>query len=170
MNTVVEERNGTLQRTQAPQATPMKLHTLRTDRSTRAGFSLAELMVVIVILGLIATIVVPNLLDRFTFAQREKAKIDIGALDNAIDTFALENNGKYPESLEILVTPDENGRTYLKGQTTVPLDPWKNPYQYEAGVSGGAPKIISFGKDGQPGGEGDDADIDSLSIRNEGKN
>lgn len=136
-------------------------------RSRQAGFSLAELMVVIVILGLIATIVVPELFGRFTRAQKEKAKIDITALCGAIDTYGLENNGRYPESLEILVTPDQNGRTYLKGRTTVPLDPWKNPYTYEPPSSGRDYRVISLGKDGQPGGEGDDADIDNFSMLNE---
>lgn len=147
----------------------MKLHRNIASRRSRAGFSLAELMVVIVILGLIATIVVPNVLDRFTFAQKKKAEMDITALDGALDTFALENGGKYPESLEILVTPDENGRTFLKNQTSVPVDPWNNPYIYEPAQGGSLPKILSYGKDGQPGGEGDDADIDSQSMRNGGK-
>jgi general secretion pathway protein G len=79
--------------------------------------------------------------------------MDIGSLDSAIDTYAIENGGKYPESLEILITPDENGRTFLKNKTRCPLDPWKNPYQYEPAQGGSLPKIISYGKDGQPGGE-----------------
>lgn len=147
----------------------MKLHRNTTARGSRAGFSLAELMVVIVILGLIATIVVPNVLDRFTFAQKKIAEMDIGSLDSALDTYAIENGGKYPDSLEILVTPDENGRTFLKNKTSIPLDPWGNPYLYEPAQGGSLPKIISYGKDGQPGGEGDDADIDNVSMRNGGK-
>jgi general secretion pathway protein G len=144
----------------------MKLHRNIASRRSRAGFSLAELMVVVVILGLIATIVVPNVLGRFQFSQRETAKINIASLDSAIETYVVENGGTYPESLEILVTPDENGRTYLKNQTTVPVDPWGNPYVYEPPQAGTPAKIISYGKDGQPGGEGDDADIDNFSIRN----
>lgn len=147
----------------------MKLHRNIAARSSRAGFSLAELMVVVVILGLIATIVVPSVLDRFTFAQRKKAEVDISGLVTTLDTFALENGGKYPESLEILVTPDENGRTFLQNQTSIPVDPWGNPYVYEPPQSGSPAKIISYGKDGQPGGEGDDADIDNFTIRNGGK-
>jgi len=147
----------------------MQTQATRPARAANAGFSLAELMVVIVILGLIATIVVPNLLDRFTFAQKKKAQMDIGALESAIDTYAIENNGRYPESLEILVTPDEHNRTFLKGFTSVPLDPWRNPYLYEPPSNGRDYKVISYGKDGSPGGEGDDADIDNFSIRNEGQ-
>ena len=139
-------------------------------RAARAGFSLAELMVVIVILGLIATIVVPELFGRFFRAQREKAKIDITALCQAVDTYTIENNGTYPDTLEILVTPDEHGATYLKGRTSVPLDPWKNQYQYEPPSSGRPYRIFSFGKDGQAGGEGDEADIDNIEMLNEGAN
>ncbi|NUP95670.1 MAG: type II secretion system major pseudopilin GspG [Planctomycetaceae bacterium] len=144
----------------------MKLHRNIAARRARAGFSLAELMVVVVILGLLAMVVVPNVLDRLGFAQKKKAEMDIGALDSALDTYAIENGGRYPESLEILVTPDENNRTFLKNYKTVPNDPWGNPYIYEPPQGGADAKIISYGKDGQPGGEGDDADIDSVSMRN----
>jgi general secretion pathway protein G len=147
----------------------MQIHSRRPAYRARAGFSLAELMVVIVILGLIATIVVPNLLGRFFVAQREKAKMDITQLVSAVTTYALENNGKYPDSLDILVTPDENGNTYLASRNTVPLDPWKNAYVYEPPGGGRPFRIISFGKDGQPGGEGEDADIDNVTMVNEGQ-
>jgi general secretion pathway protein G len=147
----------------------MKLSLRSKARRARAGFSLAELMVVIVILGLIATFVVPNLLDRLTFAQKKKAEMDIAALEQAIDTFAIENGGRYPDNLEILVTPDDNGRTFLKGFTSVPNDPWNNPYVYDPATAGSTPKIISYGKDGQPGGEGDDADLDNFTMRNKEK-
>jgi hypothetical protein len=70
----------------------------------------------------------------------------------------------------MLVTPDQNGRTFLKGYTSVPLDPWKNAYVFEPATSGSDYKIISYGKDGQPGGEGDDADIDNFSMKNQGRN
>jgi general secretion pathway protein G len=138
-------------------------------RGARAGFSLAELMVVIVILGLIATIVVPNLLARFGVAQRKKAEIDIAQIENAITTFTIENNGRGPESLEILVTPDQNNNTFLKGYTTVPLDPWGHPYQFDPPSGGREARIYSFGKDGLPGGEGDDADIDNVTMKNQQK-
>jgi general secretion pathway protein G len=135
--------------------------------SSRAGFSLAELMVVVVILGLIATIVVPNLLQRFGVAQRKKAEIDIAQLESAVTQFTLENNGRQPESLELLVTPDENNRTFLKGFTSVPRDPWGHPYEYEPPSAGKEFRIYSLGADGAPGGEGDDADIDNLTIKNQ---
>ncbi len=89
----------------------------------KSGFSLAELMVVIVIIGLLATLVVPKVLRNLFVANVGKAKADIVQISSAVDQYAIENNGRYPESLEVLVTPDENGFTYLS-QETVPKDPW----------------------------------------------
>jgi len=138
----------------------------RTQNASRAGFSLAELMVVIVIIALLATFVANNALPYLFKANRTRAMSDIMAISTAIDTFAIENGGRLPDNLDILVTPDENGYTYLKDQTTVPLDPWKNQYIYEAPPSGsGSYRVISYGEDGQPGGEGNAADIDNISIR-----
>jgi general secretion pathway protein G len=137
---------------------------LRRSRRASRGFSLAELMVVVVILGLLATLVVPNVMKQLFKANRTVAMSDITAIHNALTNYAVENAGKYPDSLEMLVTPDENGNSYLQGRTSVPKDPWKNEYGYEP-PSGGRPlRIFSYGKDGQPGGEGDDADIDNISM------
>ena len=131
----------------------------------RRGFSLAELMVVIVIIALLATFVANNALPYLFKAGKARATSDIVAICAAIDTFAIDNGGRYPESLELLVTPDENGVTYLKDMTSTPRDPWKNPYEYEPASGSGAYRVISYGKDGQPGGDGDDADIDNFTIR-----
>jgi general secretion pathway protein G len=133
---------------------------------TRAGFSLAELMVVIVIIALLATFVAQNALPNLLRAKVTKAKSDIATLSSALDNYALNNGGQYPDSLEPLVTPDEYGNRYLKDQTTVPLDPWKNMYVYEP-PSGSSMefRVISYGSDGQPGGEGDETDIDNFTIR-----
>lgn len=133
------------------------------NRNNRRGFTLAEMMVVIVIIGLLGTLVVPNVLKRFSQASRTTAKADITSMMSALDEYAINNGGKYPDSLEPLVTPDENGHTYLKGPAgKLPKDPWKNEYVYEAPQSGQPmPRILSYGKDGQPGGEGDDRDIAS---------
>lgn len=131
------------------------------------GFSLAEMMVVIVILGLLATLVVPNVMQRLGSAFRGKAKTDITAISSALDDFAIQNGGQYPDSLEALVTPDENGYTFLK-QRKLPLDPWKNEYMYEPPTSGEPrPRVYSYGKDGQPGGDGENADFDNWSILEE---
>jgi general secretion pathway protein G len=79
----------------------------------------------------------------------------------ALEMYALNNNGKYPDTLETLVTPDVNGATYLHA-TTLPLDPWKRPYVYEppSPPNHPNPRIYSLGADGKPGGEGENADIE----------
>ena len=136
----------------------------RKTRTQRRGFTLAELMVVIVIIGLLATLVVPNVVRKLFVANKTKAKADITAIARAIDDYAVENNGRYPESLEVLVTPDANGFTFLNKET-VPVDPWGHEFVYEPG-GGSKFNVISYGKDGQPGGEGDDADITYEMIRN----
>ena len=136
----------------------------RKTRTQRRGFTLAELMVVIVIIGLLATLVVPNVVRKLFVANTTKAKADIASIARAIDDYAVENNGRYPESLEVLVTPDANGYTFLNRET-VPLDPWGHEFIYEPG-SGNKFNVISYGKDGQPGGEGDDADLTYEMILN----
>ena len=129
----------------------------------RQGFTLAEMMVVIVIIGLLMTLVVPNVIQKFFQAARTKAKADITAMVQALDDYAINNGMKYPDTLEALVTPDVNGHAYLS-QTKVPKDPWKNEYQYDPpGPGQPKPRVYSLGKDGQPGGEGDNADIDNLT-------
>lgn len=139
---------------------------MRTNESkTRAGFTLAELMVVIVIIGLLATLVVPNVVRRLFAATRAKAEADIVTIAQSLDSYAVENMGRYPDTLEALVTPDENGHTFLNRET-VPTDPWGQPYIYEPPSGGRKPNVISYGKDTAPGGEGDDADITYEALRN----
>ncbi len=128
----------------------------------RRGFSLAELMVVIVILGLLATLVVPNVIGFLFKSQTEIAKMDIMQIDNAVKQFQINNGGKLPESLDRLIEPDSNGHAFLE-MKTVPKDPWKNEYQYW--TDGRTYKITSLGKDGHEGGDGEDADIDSDTIK-----
>ena len=135
------------------------------EKNTRAGFTLAELMVVIVIIGLLATLVVPNVVRRLCTATRAKAEADISTIAQSLENYAVENMGRYPDSLEALVQPDENGHTYLNRET-VPTDPWGNAFIYEPPSGGRKLNVISYGKDGQPGGEGDDADISYEAIRN----
>lgn len=139
---------------------------LHTNARRRAGFTLAEMMVVIVILGLLATLVVTNVMKNLGTAMTGKVQSDIVAIENALENYAINNAMKYPDSLEPLVTPDVNGHTYLKG-TQLPKDPWKNEYQYEPpGPGQPLPRVYTLGKDMQPGGEGDDRDIDNIMIRN----
>jgi general secretion pathway protein G len=119
-------------------------------------------------LCILATFVVSDeVVQKFRFASRKKAEADLVALRNALTEYATANGGKFPDSLQGLVTPDVQGRTYLDSKK-VPLDPWGRTYLYEPpGPGNPRPRICSYGKDGQPGGEGDDADLDSLTL--EGK-
>ncbi len=138
----------------------------RQSAAKNAGFSLAELMVVIVIIGLLATVVVPNVVSKLGTASVTKAKADISAIDSAIESFQMDNAARLPESLEVLVEKDEFGASYLK-QTVVPRDPWGNEYIFEPEGTGGSGYLIwTYGADGSQGGEGKDLDFNNQMIRN----
>lgn len=96
-------------------------------------------------------------------SARVKAQVDITMIAMALEEYAINNSGHYPESLEVLVTPDANGRAYLEGYDgKIPKDPWHNEYRYEMpGEKHPKPRVFSYGSDGAPGGTGDAADIDS---------
>lgn len=118
----------------------------------------------LVALGLVATLVVPRVLKKFQFASRKKAEADIHAIDSALTEYAIANGGKFPDSLVPLVTPDVNGQTFLDTRS-LPKDPWGRGYEYDPpGPGSPKPRIRSLGRDGQLGGEGDDADIDNFSL------
>ena len=135
------------------------------------GFTLIEVMVVIVILGVLAALIVPKVMGRPDEARIVAAKQDIAALSQALKLYRLDNR-RYPtteQGLQALVTkpslapvPD-NWKTggYLE---KLPKDPWGNPYQYLAPGVHGEFDVFSFGADGQAGGEGNDADIGSWSL------
>jgi general secretion pathway protein G len=117
------------------------------------GFTLVELMVVIVIIGLLATIVLINVLPAQDKAMTTKAKADIATLEQAVEMYRL-NNLNYPASgdgLQVLAT----GKIVKK----LPNDPWGRPYLYAAPGQHGPFDIYTFGADGAPGGEGENADI-----------
>ena len=120
------------------------------------GFSLVELMVVIVILGLLATIVIINVMPAADRAAMTKARADIATLEQGIELYRLDNL-RYP-------TTDEGLQALLSGRyiRRLPNDPWGNPYQYSAPGPEGRPfQVASFGADGREGGSGEDADIAS---------
>jgi hypothetical protein len=101
----------------------------------------------------------PPARDRELAAAKAKAHADAVKIVNAANHFAINNNGRYPDSLAVLVTPDANGATYL-GVRVPPRDPWNNEYLYEppSPISGNPrPRAVSKGPDGKPGG-GDDID------------
>jgi len=137
----------------------------------QAGFTLLEVMVVIVILGILASFVVPNLLGNKEKADQQKAITDIVALENALDMYKLDNS-VYPttdQGLDALVTKPTNPepRNYRDGGyiRRLPQDAWGNDYQYLSPGDNGAVDIFSLGADGQEGGDGINADIGNWNIQ-----
>ena len=128
------------------------------------GFTLLELLVVIVIIGLLAAYVGPKYFAQLGKSEVTVAKAQIEAFEKSLDTYRLDV-GRYPTTEEglaaLLVAPPAAGTRwngpYLK--KAVPLDPWGHAYQYRAPGSKGEYDIVSMGKDGQPGGSGENADI-----------
>lgn len=129
-----------------------------------SGFTLIEILIVVVILGILGAVVVPNILSRPDTARVQAAQTDLRALSQTLEIYRLDNF-QYPSSeqgLESLVDrpsgfPEPknwNPEGYLK---KLPTDPWGSPYLYEK--TGSSYSLISLGADGQEGGEGFDADI-----------
>ncbi len=130
------------------------------------GFTLLELMVVVVIIGVLAALIAPSVLSRIGQAKGTAASTDIGSIMNALKLYKLDN-GRYPsteQGIDALVSRPtvgnvpSNWKPYIE---KLPMDPWKRPYQYANPGVHGEIDVFSFGADGQPGGEGDDADIGS---------
>jgi general secretion pathway protein G len=134
------------------------------------GFTLIELMVVIVILGILAGLIVPRIMGRPEEARRMKARVQIEGIETALKLYNLDS-GMYPsteQGLDALVEPPSVGqlpRKWREGgyleKGRVPKDPWGNDYVYLCPGLHGDFDIMSYGADGQPGGEGADADINN---------
>ena len=133
--------------------------------ASNRGFTLSEILVVVVILGILAAIVVPRVMERPGEARIVRVKQDLQGVATALSMYKLDNH-RYPSSeqgLQALVTkpsgtpepPNWKG-TYLD---RLPKDPWDHPYQYQQPGQHGDVDIYSYGADGRPGGDADDADI-----------
>jgi len=140
----------------------------RAGARARAGFTLIEIMVVILVLGMLATLVAPNIVRNVGTAKSAAARSQIELLGAALDSYRLDNDD-YPTTEQGLAAlwqaptaapqPRNWRGPYLKKD--VPLDPWARPYQYlyPGTASGASYELSSYGRDGVEGGEGEDADV-----------
>ncbi len=119
----------------------------------KKGFTLIEIMLVVIIIGVLVAMVMPRLAGRSQEARTAAAQADIFSnISTALDLYELDN-GKYPESLDVLLSKTENGKgPYLKRS---PVDPWKKPYKYKTLDNGQDYQLWSSGADGQDGGSDD---------------
>jgi len=124
-----------------------------TRNRNEEGFTLVEVMVTLVIIGLLTTFVVLNVLPAQGKAQVQKAKGDISAIETALEMYSLDNFA-YPSQQEGLEALMSGG--YIKKMS---MDPWGNPYEYRNPGENGVVDIFSLGADGEPGGEEQNADI-----------
>ena len=137
------------------------------------GFTLIELMVVIVILGILAGLIIPRIMGRPEEARRMKARVQIESIETALKLYKLDN-GSYPtteQGLQALVEAPEIGqlaRNWREGgyleKGRVPRDPWDNDYVYLSPGAHDDYDLISYGADGEPDGEGDNQDINSWEL------
>ena len=139
---------------------------MRRNRRKNKAFTLVELLVVIVLLALIASVYVPRMFRGMGEQKRRIARTKMANIENAIIEFQLDC-GRYPDDslgLEELITPPSDLEEQWKGpylKASQLLDPWENPYIYieEGEINPGSFDLISYGADGVEGGEGDDADV-----------
>ena len=140
-------------------------------RTRQSGFTLIEIMVVVVILAVLGALVVPKILENVDKARVTRAQSDIRAIQTALDLYRLDNF-KYPtteQGLQALVKQpvdptitNYNANGYLK---SLPKDPWGNVYLYASpGADGRDYDITTYGRDGKPGGDGYDADISTSTL------
>lgn len=144
------------------------MQTAAQRRSRQGGFTLVEIMVVIMIIGILGALVAPKVIGRLGESRVTAARTDIASLSQALKLYKLDNQ-RYPtteQGLKALTEKPTTGPAANGWKTggyleKLPLDPWKNPYQYLSPGVKSEIDVYSFGADGQPGGTGDDADIGS---------
>ena len=143
----------------------------RVARWAQSGFTLIEIMVVVIIIGLLAAVVVPQFLGRVDDARIAKAKQDIQAMQTALTMFKLDNYVYPTTEMGLKALAQKPDSTLIKNWRPggylqhVNKDPWGNDYQYVTpGAHGGEYDLYSMGADGQPGGEGLNADIGSWNL------
>lgn len=137
----------------------------------KAGFTLIEVLVVVVILGILATVIAPKILGRPEEARRTKAAVDIKGIETALNMYKIDS-GIYPsteQGLRALVEKPTVGQEPRKWRTggylsKTPNDPWGTPYIYLSPGTHGDYDLISFGSDGEAGGEESNADINNWEI------
>ncbi|TEU25073.1 type II secretion system protein GspG [Alkanindiges illinoisensis] len=135
------------------------------QRSAQQGFTLIEVMVVVVILGILAALIVPNVMGRGEKAKVDTTKITLANVASALDQYKLDNQ-KYPttqQGLDALINQPAGAKSWMAGgylKGGMPKDSWDNDLQYVSPGSSGRPyDLYSFGADGKEGGEGNDADL-----------
>jgi len=151
----------------------MKMKRRKKHINREAGFTLIELMVVIVILGLLAGLILPRFIGQSDTAKQQAARTQMALLQSALKLYKLDN-GSYPsteQGLKALVEPPAVGnlpKNWRKGgyleKGKVPKDPWKNDFLYVCPGSHGDFDITSLGADGEPGGEDADMDINNWDV------
>jgi len=130
------------------------------DKSSERGFTLLEIMVVMVIIGVLAALIAPRFIERADEAKVDACKVQMKNISQALKLYRLQH-GKYPTSgdgLNALVSAGKEGKRYMD---SIPKDPWGNEYVYLSPGVHGDFDILSRGADGQSGGSGFDADIGS---------
>jgi general secretion pathway protein G len=122
------------------------------------GFTLIELMIVLVILGLLASLVAPEMFSKVSSTKRKTATAQMQMFQTALDTYRLDV-GSYPNELSELIKSDKRNWDGPYLPKSVPQDPWGYSYQYKLINNGISFEMFSYGNDGQTGGEGENADI-----------
>ena len=141
---------------------------LRVNASCRCGMTMVEILAVVVILGLVATVLLAGFSGSFGKAKRELAKSGIGVLAGKLEIYKIEHDAWPTNELGLAVLSDGHAMPTISYYVNPDqlLDPWNRPYLFvRPGPAGHPYEIISYGADGQPGGDGEDADVSSTALR-----